>query len=106
MYPENPNKIGVVSFSNAFHGRTFASLSATPNPKYQKPFLPLMEGFKNLPFNDISQLDEINQSVCAVIIEPVQGEGGIHAASKDFLKALRAKCDQVGALLIYDEVQV
>jgi acetylornithine aminotransferase len=106
VFPDKPKKIGVISFSNAFHGRTFGALSATPNPKYQKPFLPLMEGFRSVPFNDMSSIDVIDDSICAVIIEPIQGEGGIHAAKADFLKAVREKCDQVGALLIYDEVQV
>lgn len=106
MYPNRPEKYEVVSFSNAFHGRTFAALSATPNTKYQKPFLPLMAGFKSLPFNDVASLDKIGENICAVIVEPVQGEGGIHAASKEFLRALRKKCDDVGALLIYDEIQV
>ena len=106
IYPNRPEKYEVVSFSSAFHGRTFAALSATPNAKYQKPFLPLMAGFKSLPFNDVASLDKIGENVCAVIVEPVQGEGGIHAASKEFLRALRKKCDDVGALLIYDEIQV
>jgi acetylornithine aminotransferase len=105
-YPNQPGKYEVISFTNAFHGRTFAALSATPNAKYQKPFVPLLAGFKSLPFNDISSLDSIGENVCAVIIEPIQGEGGIHAATKDFLFFLRKRCDEVGALLIYDEIQV
>lgn len=104
-YPHQTGKYEVISFSNAFHGRTFAALSATPNPKYQKPFVPLMPGFKSLPFNEMSSIDAIGENACAVIIEPVQGEGGIHAASKEFLYALNRKCEQVGALLIYDEIQ-
>ncbi|KAJ3332143.1 acetylornithine aminotransferase, partial [Kappamyces sp. JEL0680] len=104
-YPEDKKKIGVISFSNAFHGRTLGALSATPNPKYQKPFLPLMEGFKTVPFNDMASVDSIDESTCAVIMEPIQGEGGIHPASPAFAKAVRDKCSQVGALLIFDEVQ-
>ncbi len=82
------------------------ALSATPNPKYQKPFLPLLPGFQTVPFNEIASIDAITQDTCAVIIEPIQGEGGIHPSKVDFLRKLRAKCDQVGALLIFDEIQV
>lgn len=100
-------KMGIVSFGNAFHGRTLGSLSATPSPKYQKPFYPLVPGFKKAPFNDVREaIAAIDETTCGVIVEPVQGEGGIHVSQREFLHALRKRCDQVGALLIFDEIQV
>jgi acetylornithine aminotransferase len=96
----------VVSFHNSFHGRTFGSLSATPNPKYQAPFGPMVPGFKYGTFNDIEQLSSlITDRTCGVIVEPIQGEGGINVATPEFLAALRARCDAVGAILIFDEIQ-
>ncbi|KAJ2996375.1 acetylornithine aminotransferase [Globomyces sp. JEL0801] len=71
----NQDKFEIISFSHAFHGRTMGALSATPNLKYQKPFFPLLPGFKTLPFNDIEALESITTETCAVIIEPIQGEG-------------------------------
>jgi predicted acetylornithine/succinylornithine family transaminase len=99
------DKFGVVSFLGGFHGRTMGSLSATPNPKYQEYFRPLVPGFKHLPFNNIEKLNEIDGSVGAVILEPIQGEGGIIPATKEFFQAVRDKCDEVGALMIADEIQ-
>ncbi|KAI9238768.1 acetylornithine aminotransferase [Podila verticillata NRRL 6337] len=100
------NKFGVVSFVNGFHGRSMGALSATPNPKYQKPFLPLVPGFVHAPYNDVTAVDQfVTPETCAVIIEPIQGEGGVNIASEAFLKKLRSRCDEVGALLIYDEIQ-
>ncbi|KAJ2780179.1 acetylornithine aminotransferase [Coemansia interrupta] len=103
----DPNlKSGIVSFTGAFHGRSMGALSVTANPKYQKPFAPLIPGVQTMKFNDTRELGTfIDERTCAVIVEPIQGEGGIHAASVDFLRALRRRCDQVGALLIYDEIQ-
>ncbi|TPX42935.1 hypothetical protein SeMB42_g03758 [Synchytrium endobioticum] len=99
-------KHDIISFSHAFHGRSFGSLSATPNSKYQSPFTPLMPGFTSIPFNDIEKaMSTINEKTCAVLVEPIQGEGGVIPASQEFLSALREKCDDVGALLIFDEVQ-
>lgn len=95
-----------IAFTNAFHGRTFGALSITPRDKYQKPYEPLVPGTKILPFNDLKAAErEINDSTCAVVIEPVQGEGGINPANPDFLRGLRKLCDERGALLIFDEVQ-
>lgn len=95
-----------VSFHNSFHGRSMGALSATPNPKYQAPFAPLVPGFRYGDFNDVQSLDSlITDSTCGVIVEPIQGEGGIHVATPQFLAALRQRCDQVGALLIFDEIQ-
>ncbi|KAI9208343.1 pyridoxal phosphate-dependent transferase [Polychytrium aggregatum] len=102
----NPNKDTIVSFSNAFHGRSLGALSATPNPKYQAPFAPLIPHFVHGEFNNIAQLkDLINENTCGVFVEPVQGEGGIHPSTHAFLKALRERCDEVGAVLVFDEIQ-
>ncbi|EGE02859.1 acetylornithine aminotransferase [Trichophyton equinum CBS 127.97] len=96
----------IVSFQGSFHGRTFGALSATPNPKYQAPFAPMVPGFKYGKYNDIEQLPTlITDKTCGVIVEPIQGEGGVNVASAEFLTALRARCDQVGAVLIFDEIQ-
>ncbi|KAI8919769.1 pyridoxal phosphate-dependent transferase [Entophlyctis helioformis] len=102
----SPSKFKVLSFANGFHGRSLGALSATHNPKYQTPFLPLVPGFDVAPLNDIAAARSlISKDTCAVIVEPIQGEGGIHAATPEFLRALRSECDAVGALLIFDEIQ-
>jgi len=99
-------KFHIVSFSNAFHGRLFGSLAATPRPKYQQPFEPLMPGVRVAEFNNLaSAAAAIQDDVCAVIVEPLQGEGGIHAATPEFLQGLRDLCTAHDALLIFDEVQ-
>lgn len=101
------HKTDFVSFQNSFHGRTMGSLSATPNPKYQKPFAPMLPGFKYGVYNQVEGLDKlIDENTCGVIVEPIQGEGGVYEGSKEFLMALRKRCDDVGAVLIYDEIQV
>jgi predicted acetylornithine/succinylornithine family transaminase len=100
------DKYEILSFSNAFHGRLFGSLAATPRPKYQDPFKPLMPGVRHAEFNNLdSARAAMSDKVCAVIVEPVQGEGGIHPATPEFLHGLRALADEYGALLIFDEVQ-
>ncbi|KAK8906012.1 hypothetical protein QC760_005911 [Botrytis cinerea] len=96
----------VVSFQNSFHGRTMGSLSATPNPKYQKPFSPMLPGFKYGTYNDVNAIKElVTEKTCGVIVEPIQGEGGVIVATEEFLTALAARCREVGAVLIYDEIQ-
>lgn len=96
----------IVSFQGSFHGRTFGALSATPNPKYQAPFAPMVPGFKYGNYNDIEQLSTlVTEKTCGVIVEPIQGEGGVNVAAPEFLTALRARCDAVGAVLIFDEIQ-
>ncbi|SZF02315.1 unnamed protein product [Blumeria hordei] len=96
----------IVSFHNSFHGRSMGALSATPNPKYQEPFSPMIPGFKYGDFNDVSALNElITERTCGVIVEPIQGEGGIIVGTDEFLTALAARCREVGAVLIYDEIQ-
>ncbi|KAJ3054509.1 acetylornithine aminotransferase [Rhizophlyctis rosea] len=100
------SKHNIVSFGNAFHGRTLGALSATPSPKYQAPFAPLVPGFSNVPYNNIEAAKAaITEETCGVIVEPVQGEGGIFEGAGDFLKAIRERCDEVGALLVFDEIQ-
>jgi acetylornithine aminotransferase len=96
----------VVSFHNSFHGRTMGSLSATPNPKYQKPFAPMLPGFRYGTYNDVAAIkDLVTENTCGVIVEPIQGEGGVIVATEEFLVALAARCREVGAVLIYDEIQ-
>ncbi|KAF2141226.1 uncharacterized protein K452DRAFT_359027 [Aplosporella prunicola CBS 121167] len=95
-----------VSFHSSFHGRTMGSLSATPNPKYQKPFSPMVPGFRYGTYNDVDAIpDLVTKDTCGVIIEPIQGEGGVNVATTEFLTALRKRCTEVGAVLIYDEIQ-
>ncbi|KAJ1922197.1 acetylornithine aminotransferase [Mycoemilia scoparia] len=103
----DPNlKYGFVSFIGGFHGRSLGALSLTPNPKYQDPFTPLIPGVVYARFNKKSEVSAmIDERTCAVVVEPIQGEGGVHTADEDFLRALRRRCDQVKALLIYDEIQ-
>ena len=102
----NPDKQEIVHFSHAFHGRTMGSLALTPKEKYQKPFGKLMPGAVMAEFNSIeSAKATISDKTAAVFVEPVQGEGGIHPATTEFLQTLRELCDQHGALLIFDEIQ-
>ncbi|KAL6298755.1 acetylornithine and succinylornithine aminotransferase [Sparassis latifolia] len=100
------DKYEFVCFRSAFHGRSMGALSVTPNAKYQDPFAPLIPGVKVGRLNVADDLEElISDKTCAVIVEPVQGEGGIHAADVEWLRLLRKKCDEAGAVLIYDEIQ-
>lgn len=100
------DKTAIVAFTGAFHGRTFGALAATPREKYQAAFRPLLPGVRIAPFNDLEGTAAImGDDVCAVIIEPVQGEGGIHPATPEFLAGLRDLCDRHHALLIFDEIQ-
>ena len=96
----------IVAFHGGFHGRTGFALSATHNPPYRAPFEPLIPGVRFAPFNDVAALSGVlDEKVCAVIVEPVQGEGGAVPATREFLKALAARCSELGAALIFDEVQ-
>jgi acetylornithine/succinyldiaminopimelate/putrescine aminotransferase len=97
-------RAGIVSFFGGFHGDTFGSLSVGGNPLYREPFEPLLPGVTFLPFNAKAALERIDDRVAAVIIEPIQGEGGVRIPDDDFLPALRRRCNEVGALLIFDEV--
>ncbi len=96
----------VICFDGAFHGRTLAMLAATGNKKYLAGFGPEVDGFDHVPFNNLNALrDAIGPETAGVLVEPVQGEGGIRAASLDFLRGLRAACDEYGLVLGMDEVQ-
>ena len=96
----------IVAFSASFHGRTMGALSATYKAKYREPFGPLVPGVKFATFNDLASAKQtIDDETCAVIVEPVQGEGGVHVAEPSFLTGLRSLCDEHEALLIFDEVQ-
>ncbi len=96
----------IISFEGAFHGRTFGALSAQKNKKYSDGYGPLLRGFKQIEFNNISKLKAaINKKTAGIIIEPIQGEGGIRPASIKFLKSLRKICNQKNILLFLDEVQ-
>ncbi|HCW05327.1 MAG TPA: aspartate aminotransferase family protein [Clostridium sp.] len=100
------NKNIILHMNNSFHGRTLGSLSVTGQSKYQKDYLPLLPAVKEVTFNDIQSLKYIfNENVCALIIEPIQGEGGVNVADKKFLQAARDLCDKYDALLIFDEIQ-
>ncbi|TEB13219.1 acetylornithine transaminase [Pelotomaculum propionicicum] len=102
----NQEKVEIVTALNSFHGRTLFTITATGQPKYQKGFEPLPGGIKYVPYNDLQALQEaVGPSTCAVLLEPVQGEGGVHAASAGYLKGAKALCEEYGALLIFDEVQ-
>lgn len=96
----------VISMNNSFHGRTYGALSATGQKKYQEGFEPMVPGFIHVPFNDISKVEEvIDEEVCAVIVEPIQGEGGVNPATEEYLKELRELTLEKGILLIFDEIQ-
>ncbi|MBS0354167.1 MAG: aspartate aminotransferase family protein [Proteobacteria bacterium] len=98
----------IIVMEHSFHGRTLATLSATGNKKVQVGFEPLVEGFLRVPFDDLAAVErslEGRTDVVAILLEPVQGEGGIHVAQHDYLKALRTLCDERGLLLMFDEVQ-
>jgi predicted acetylornithine/succinylornithine family transaminase len=96
----------VITATGSFHGRTLAMVSASGQPKYQQPYTPLPSGFVNVAFNDIQAIREATTAnTCAVMLEPVQGEGGVNLADKDYLKAVRDWCTEKGILLILDEIQ-
>lgn len=102
-----PGRHVVVCMDNSFHGRTLATLSATGQAKIQKGYAPLLDGFRFVPFNDLDALaGAVDDTVCAVMLEPVQGEGGVVGPSPGYLEGVRALCDERGLLMIIDEVQV
>jgi acetylornithine/N-succinyldiaminopimelate aminotransferase len=102
-----PERRVIVTFRGSFHGRTLAAVTATAQPKYQEGYEPLPAGFRYVDFNDIAQLEAAmaGGDVAAVMLEPVQGEGGVMPAAPGFLQAVRALCDQHDALLVVDEIQ-
>jgi predicted acetylornithine/succinylornithine family transaminase len=98
----------IISMNNSFHGRTFGALSATGQEKYRKGFEPLLPGFDYVDYNDITQIENLidgNDDYCAILIEPVQGEGGVNIASRDYIKKIREIAEKNNMLLIFDEVQ-
>lgn len=96
----------IIAMNHSFHGRTIGALSVTGNAHYRDPFAPLMDGVKFADFNDINSVKEkITEKTCAILLEPVQGEGGIFPAEQDFLDELRQICDEKDILLIFDEIQ-
>lgn len=96
----------IITFDQSFHGRTLATLTATGQAKFWEGFLPLPEGFTHVPYNDYHAIEQaVSNKTCAVMLELVQGEGGVHPAEVEWVKAIRKLCDQHGALLIIDEVQ-
>jgi acetylornithine/LysW-gamma-L-lysine aminotransferase len=97
---------GVVATMRGFHGRTLGALSATWNQKYRKPFTPLVPGFSHVPFNDLEAMAEhVTEDTAAVLVEVVQGEGGVRLGDADYFRGLRRLCDERGVLLIVDEIQ-
>lgn len=95
----------IISMENSFHGRTLAAIAAG-KPKMQKGFGPMPEGFSQIPFNDIEAFkNEISDEVAAIVLEPVQGEGGVHVAKQEYLEELRSLCDEHNIVLIFDEIQ-
>lgn len=102
----DPEKIQIISALHSFHGRTIATLTATGQDHYHHGFGPLPEGFDYVPFNDIEALEaKMSDKTCAVMLEAIQGEGGVHVPDKDYLPKVRALCDKYNAVLIFDEVQ-
>ena len=100
------SKTKIIAFSGGFHGRTMGALAATYKEKYREPFAPLVPDVVFVPFNDLSAAQAaIDDATCAVIVEPIQGEGGVNPATSEFLQGLRAACNAHNALLIFDEVQ-
>src|SRR3546814_928480 len=101
-----PEKNRIIAFDNAFHGRTLFTVCVGGQPKYSQGFGPLPGGIEHLPFNDIAALEAVmDDKVCAIVMEPLQGEGGLTPATPEFAKAARALCDRHKALLVFDEVQ-
>lgn len=101
-----PNRYKIICMLDSFHGRTLGSLSATGQKKFWQGFEPLLPGFAFVPFNDLPALQAaVDDTVCGIILEPVQGEGGVNLADAEYLAGVRQLCDKHGILLIYDEVQ-
>jgi succinylornithine aminotransferase len=101
-----PDKHEIIACTNSFHGRTLFTVSVGGQPKYSQGFGPALAGISHVPYNDLAALEaQISDRTCAVVIEPIQGEGGVIPAAAGYLQAVRALCDRHGALLIFDEVQ-
>lgn len=98
-------RTGLVSFRNAYHGSTHGALSMMGSEYYKTAFRPLLPDVRQIEFNDMAELETITEKTAAVLIEPIQGEGGYVASSPEFLAALRERCDRTGAMLLFDEIQ-
>lgn len=99
-------RFGIITMKQSFHGRTMATLTATGQEKVQKGYDPLLSGFSYVAFNHLAELEQaVNDKIAAIMLEPIQGEGGVHVADRDYLKAVRELCTQKDILLIFDEVQ-
>jgi len=106
LLKHNKKNVRLIAMGHSFHGRTIGALSVTGNDHYREPFYPLMDGVDFAEFNDLSSVEKlISNETCAIITEPVQGEGGLYPADPEFLKGLRKLCDEHGILLIFDEIQ-
>lgn len=100
------NKFDIITLEKSFHGRTLATIAATGQEKYKKPFSPLTPRFISVPINDLEALSKtINENTCAIMIEPIQGESGVNLTTIEYIKGVRKLCDEKGILLIFDEVQ-
>jgi len=96
----------IIAMNKSFHGRSTGALSVTGNPKYQEAFRPLLPGIKFADFNDLKSVEKlVNKKTCAIILEPIQGEGGITPATKEFILGIKKICDEKDILLIFDEIQ-
>ncbi|WP_408954468.1 aspartate aminotransferase family protein [Natroniella sp. ANB-PHB2] len=103
---QGQEKYEVITAKESFHGRTLSTIAATGQTKYQKDFTPLPKGFKHASYNDLAAAKEaITEQTAAIMVEPIQGEGGVNPAQKEYLQGLRELCDQAGILLIFDEIQ-
>lgn len=103
---DRKDKTGYIAFAQGFHGRTMGALSVTHEPNYREPFMPLIDGVQFAQFNDLASVERLmHDGIAAVIVEPVQGEGGVTPATTEFLQGLRRLCDAHDALLIFDEIQ-
>lgn len=103
---KDPGKKRIISAVHSFHGRTLATLTVTGQTKYQEGFDPLPAGFSYVAYGDLAQLkDQMGKDVCAVMLEPIQGEGGVHVPEPGYLAAVKALCEENNALLIFDEIQ-
>lgn len=101
-----PEKFGIITLKKSFHGRTLTTVAATGQEKYQKPYAPLIPGFKHVPLNDIDSLRAaVDDETCAIMMEPIQGESGVYPADVEYVRAVRKLCDEKGLLLIFDEIQ-
>ena len=106
LHGDKRDRHDIITMENSFHGRSLATITATGQHKYHKGYVPLVPGFDYVPFNDIEAIrNAVDEDTCAVMLEPVQGEGGIYVAEEQYLRELRQLCDEEGILLVLDEVQ-